>query len=32
VNKQLRRLVVGLAVCYLVLFAQLNWLQIVKAE
>src|SRR5215207_4503529 len=31
-NKQLRRLVVGLVVCYLVLFVQLNWLQIVKAE
>ena len=31
-NKQLRRLGFGLIVCYVVLFAQLNWLQVVKAN
>ena len=32
VNKQLRRLGVGLIVCYAILFAQLNWLHVVKAD
>jgi peptidoglycan glycosyltransferase len=32
VNKQLRRLGFGLIVCYVILFAQLNWLQVVKAN
>jgi penicillin-binding protein A len=32
VNKQLRRLGVGLIVCYVILFAQLNWLHVVKAD
>jgi peptidoglycan glycosyltransferase len=32
VNKQLRRLGLGLIVCYILLFAQLNWLQVVKAS
>jgi peptidoglycan glycosyltransferase len=31
VNKQLRRLGLGLLVCYLALFVQMNWVQIVKA-
>ena len=31
-NKQLRRLGLGLIVCYILLFAQLNWLQVVKAS
>ncbi len=31
-NKQLRRLGLGLLVCYLVLFVQLNWLQVAKAK
>ena len=32
VNRQIRRLGLGLMVCYFVLFAQLNWLQIFHAE
>ena len=31
-NKQLRRLGIGLIACYVILFAQLNWLQVVKAD
>jgi peptidoglycan glycosyltransferase len=31
-NKQLRRLGLGLIACYVLLFAQLNWLQVVKAN
>jgi peptidoglycan glycosyltransferase len=31
-NKQLRRLGLGLILCYAVLFVQLNWLQVVKAD
>src|SRR3954451_4494063 len=31
-NKQLRRLGLGLILCYALLFVQLNWLQVVKAD
>jgi len=32
VNKQIRRLGIGLIVCYVALFAQLNWVQVYKAD
>jgi peptidoglycan glycosyltransferase len=32
VNRQIRRLGIALVVCYVILFAQLNWLQVFHAE
>ena len=31
-NKQIRRLGLGLVACYVALFAMLNWIQVIKAD